>query len=96
MLPRLLAAYKKYGSRAEAIGSDANHRCSNGAVVETTKNGRPTCSVMVRRTHHTGLSEAEGCPSPALMGRLRRGNSSNAPWTADCRLIPSQRVDKCA
>ena len=60
MLPRLLAEYRKYGSRADGTGNAANHRCRSGALVETTKNGKPTVSAIVRSSHHTGLAVPDG------------------------------------
>src|SRR4030095_1948976 len=40
-LPRLLAAYRKYGFCAAVCLVPANQRCSIGAPADSAKNGRP-------------------------------------------------------
>ena len=40
-LPRLLAAYRKYGSLAPSASVAEYHFCSTAALVDRTKNGRP-------------------------------------------------------
>ncbi len=41
-LPALLAAYKKYGSRAERLFDSPNQCCNKGALLDRKTNGKPT------------------------------------------------------
>ena len=56
ILPALLAAYRKYGSREEVCAVLTNHFCSNGVVVDKTKNGNPTDRINAFRSHRMGDS----------------------------------------
>src|ERR671910_760614 len=65
MLPRLLAAYRKYGFAAAGCPDSANHRCSKGAPVDSMKNGAPSETVSSAASHQTGISEPVGCQPDA-------------------------------
>ena len=54
-LPALLTAYRKYGSRPEVVDVFESQFCNSGAVVESTKNGRPMATVKRSNTQSTGL-----------------------------------------
>src|SRR5215510_11740681 len=93
MLPRLLAAYRKYGSPAARWPVAVNHFWSSGALVETTKKGSPTATVSTPRSHGMGLPWLGGIhPGGTPMGRIRRGARSTAAWTASWRRGPSHAV----
>src|SRR5213592_287446 len=86
-LPKLLAAYKKYGSRAETCCVRLNQCCSNGPLVETVKKGNPTTTSMVRSSHQNG-SDCQGADcmvrSESPMGNAIIVSRSNDKCTRPC------------
>src|SRR5262245_55508563 len=88
MLPRLLATYRKYGSLAWAWPLCENHFCTSGAVVATTKNGRPTVTSKSHNTQKTGsgLVGTEAATSAGnAIGKTSRGTTSTPRCTAGCK-----------
>ena len=85
MLPRLLAAYRKYGSRAAGWLVPANHRCSKGAVVLTTKKGSPVVS------NSTANSQGIGLDSVGV-GRMVLASISTRNPNADNGMIAKAKI----
>src|SRR4051812_32520937 len=79
-LPALLAAYRKYGSRADGSSVSANHRCSSGAVTASAKNGRPIDRARIRSSQPIGCPSAgSGVSGPIADGRAAaRGGGPDA------------------
>src|SRR5947207_71163 len=76
-LPTLLAAYRKYGSRAERSSVAANHRCIVEAVVASTTNGRPTATTRTATIDNTGLPCGSGIhPAGRPNGRSHKGKTA--------------------
>src|SRR5262245_7485228 len=94
MEPRLLAAYRKYGSLAAGCPVVANHFCSSGALVATTKNGMPTTTASSASVAGIGLAPGGGIQLPTLNGplgsRMISGTSSSTQWSSSWRRTLSQ------
>src|SRR5688500_1278771 len=97
MLPRLLAAYRKYGFAAAGCPDSANQRCRRGAPVDSMKNGAPNDTVSSAASHHTGISDPVGFhPAATATGSVRNVNTNRASCRIDCLRTSSQRVVTCA
>ena len=53
----LLAAYKKYGSRARLCFIVENQACNKGALVDNMKKGSPTVVISVATSHIGALCD---------------------------------------
>ncbi len=60
MLPRLLAAYKKYGFSAFLCDENENQRCNKGAQPEIIKKGAPIVLSIKPICQKVGFSRLEG------------------------------------
>src|SRR5260370_1361872 len=78
MLPRLRAAYKKYGSWALGWPVWANHFWSSGALVATTRKGTPTTSVRTPSVAGMGLPPAGGAKRSELNGPPKSTNRKSS------------------
>src|SRR5580700_2280324 len=85
MLPKLLAAYKKYGSLESGWPMPANHFWRVGATVDSTKNGRPTTNVRIMSSHGTGFRSTGGTrPAGSLKGRIISGANARPTHNNIC------------
>src|SRR6266446_7051675 len=92
-LPRLLDAYRKYGSRASGSVVVANQRCSSGALADSAKNGSPIETMRVQDTEASGrIGEMGIHPVSTRTGSTTSGNARINKCNAACFLIPSQVV----
>src|SRR5438445_7990985 len=93
MLPRLLAAYRKYGSLADGCPVAANHFCNSGALVDTTRNGNPTEITSRPSTAGMGLTSAGGAQaSDTAIGNTSSGSNNRTKCSSACRRTPNQAV----
>ncbi len=97
MLPRLLAAYRKYGFAAEGWPVSLNQRCRSGAPVDSMKNGAPSDTARSPASHQTGISEPVGRhPDATATGSVRNVSANSAIWMTDCLRTSSHRLETCA
>src|SRR5215207_11109886 len=93
MLPRLLAAYRKYGFAAAGWPDSLNQRCSSGAPVDNMKNGAPSETVSSPASHHTGISEPFGLhPDATAIGSVRNVSPNSTSCSSDCLRTSSHLV----
>src|SRR5688572_7098515 len=85
MLPRLLAAYRKYGSEADRSRVCENQCCNKGAVDDTTKNGPPTATSRRNSSDGTGVRSTGGVqPAGMAIGRSSDTESSRLRLMRTC------------
>src|SRR6476660_2568838 len=97
MLPRLLAAYRKYGFGASGWPDSLNHRCSSGAPVDNMKNGAPSETASSAASHHTGIAEDVGRqPDATATGSVRKVSANRTICSTDCVRTASHRLVTCA
>src|SRR5262245_18733699 len=85
MLPRLLAAYRKYGLAADGWPVSLNQRCSRGAPVDNMKNGAPSDTTSRPASHHTDISDPVGRHLDATAtGSVRNVSAHSAICRMDC------------
>ncbi len=94
-LPALLAAYRKYGSRARGAPVCENHCCRSGVVADSAKNGRPAVVVRTRSVHHAGL-ESPGLPTSIGNGSITPAATSTLTWIATRHRRETAVVRTCA
>ena len=81
-LPKLLAAYRKYGSRADGCPVYVNHFWRSVADVDTTKNGTPMQNVRIASTLRIALEPSVGARLSATPMGVCRGLNSTASRNA--------------
>jgi hypothetical protein len=97
MLPRLLAAYRKYGFAADGWPVSLNQRWSSGAPVDNMKNGAPSETANKPASHHTGISDPVGRhPDATATGSVRNVSANRAICRTDCLRTSSHRLVTCA
>ena len=82
-LPALLAAYRKYGSLADSCPVKVNHFCSSGALVETTRNGRPIDTLSSSSTPKIGYDSPVGASE---------GKTATGEWSGASTLMPRSQT----
>src|SRR5262245_59837341 len=90
----LLAAYRKYGSRAARTGNVENQRWRSGALVDTTRKGIPTLAAIMPSNHQIGFEEAGGWASPMANGKNAKGNQQDGEMPA--RLLANAKPTRDA
>src|SRR5215469_1742077 len=96
-LPRLLAAYRKYGSCEDLAPVRANNTCSVGAVPARTTNGAPIIASKVLSSHGTGFAAGSGDGTPAIERfKLSAAIASSAGWRKIEKRPERVRFARCA
>ncbi len=92
----MLAAYRKYGSRADGWPVNENHRWRSGALVLATKNGTPMAIASRASTARNGLAPSVGArlstmaigvwraPTATEMANTASADPSTSRWTFPC------------
>ena len=95
-LPRLLAAYSRYGSDCDAHLVMENQRCNNGALAEATTNGAPTRADSKARSQMTGVPWVGGCDSEGIViGSVRVASTRSVACRPTCAGRVSREI-RCA
>src|SRR5262245_10197986 len=99
-LPRLLAAYRKYGSAEDRWPNLENQDCNSGALDATTKNGSPIITSSRTTIPKNGYSDPCGarvrigltgaCVKRTITAIATRGTARTNRCTRDCRSRPSR------
>ncbi len=93
----MLAAYRKYGSRAPCLEVCANQACSIVALAETARKGRPKDTAKSSHSQGAGNVVAGGIqPCATWIGRTIQARLNKPMCSTACRRGPSHFSERWA